>query len=175
MQMGQCCGRVEVEINPAYYSHGRPCTTFGWLDANTPEVTKILLFEVALWAGRQRVKVNGKLRRSAALRGPISFPKIYGGLGCQVEGFEEPRLAGVSLNRPELADWITCAGFHVDAPYLCIDISKTPVWRSASDEISGLTLVTLTAAEWMERAGEIASITGNAFTNFSTRFYYGTI
>ncbi len=163
---GTPVGRVCVEINPCYVTHGRPCATFGWLDGDCPEVVRALLDYASEWASRQEVVVNGHARRNALLRGPISLPKALGGIGCQVEGFHARRMSGESANRPELGRWIEAAGFRQDAPYACMDVTGTPVWKSARDELEGFTLVNLTAGEWYQREAEVVALAKDAFGVF---------
>lgn len=163
--LGQCIGRVCVEISPRYVNHGKPCATFGWLDGDAPEVVNALLNHASEWASRQVLVVNGKNNRNALLRGPISLPKMFGGVGCQVKGFSMPRMYGESANRPELGQWIETAGFKQDASYACLDVTK-PEWKSAGDSINGFTIVTLTANEWHQREDEVAALLKAAFGDF---------
>ncbi len=159
-------GRVCVEIHPRYVTHDRPCATFGWLDRDRPEVVRALLDHASEWASRREVIVNGHARRNAFLRGPVSLPKALGGIGCQVEGFQARRMSGESANRPELGCWIEAAGFRQDAPYACVDVTGTPVWKSAPDELEGFTLVNLTAGEWYQREAEVVALAKDAFGDF---------
>jgi GNAT superfamily N-acetyltransferase len=163
---GDLMGRGMVEIHPGYVSRGFPCATFGWLDGHSPEVIRQLLDAATEWASRQQVVRNGRLRRNALLRGPISFPKEIGGVGCQVDGFDQPRMFVISTNRPQLAEWVAQAGFTPDAYYACADVSQTPEWDKATAGEADFNLVTLTEAEWREREEEAMALCGAAFGTF---------
>jgi GNAT superfamily N-acetyltransferase len=163
---GTLAGRGMVEIHPGYASRGFPCAAFGWLDGTSEGAVNAILEAAAGWAAAQQVVRNGRPRRNAILRGPVSFPKELGGLGCQVEGYNEPRLIGVSTNRPDLDGWIEGAGYTPDAPYACVDVTNTPVWDSAPNEVEDFTLVTLSAAEWRDRIEETAELASHAFGTF---------
>ncbi|GAH92013.1 unnamed protein product, partial [marine sediment metagenome] len=65
------------------------CPTFGWLHAKDFRSCELLMNECENF-----VREN-KLRK---IRGPINFPKIIGGIGYQIEGFEAPMLNGVAFN-----------------------------------------------------------------------------
>ncbi len=163
---GKCVGRMEVELHPGYNTRGKPCATFGWLDGASGEVVNALLAAAAAWATALPPPQEGSGKRWNLLRGPISFPKHLGGIGCQKDGFAEPRMYTVPTNRPELGAWIISAGFTEDAPYACVDVTGTPVWDSAPGELPGFTLSTLSAEEWRQREGEVVDLGVAAFGDF---------
>ncbi len=162
---GERVGQVVVEINPRYTTRGKPCATFGWLDGTTSETIISLLEQSSSWASKQELLVGGTSRRNTLLRGPVSFPKGLGGLGCQVEGFQMPRMYGVPAGRPELAAWIEAAGFKQDAPYACVDVSNTPAWESADSEFTrSFHLVNFSPSEWETRRDEIVGLVAGSFS-----------
>jgi len=163
---GEVVGRVAVEIHPAYTSRGFPCATFGWLDGENECVISLLLEVAGEWAAKQQVVRNGRPRRNALLRGPISFPKELGGVGCQVEGFGLPRMYVISTNQASLGGWINQAGFAADATYACVDVSQTPAWESSLPPSEDFTLATLSRVEWLERKEEIQALCASAFSTF---------
>jgi hypothetical protein len=159
---GLCRGRVSCEIHSGYTTRRRPCATFGWLDGNDEIVIQELLDYVSNWAAQQQVKYRGKTQRNSLLRGPISFPKGIGGLGCQIEGFDLPRMHSVATNRPELARWIEHAGFKPDAQYACVDVSAAPGWDSAAIN-DGYRLSYWDRDEWLARETEVLNNASEAF------------
>jgi len=164
---GVCCGRIAVEIHPGYLSRGRPCITFGWLDGNDSQVVKELLNFAVEWAIAKRINEGGKVRHSTLLRGPISFPKGLGGVGCEVEGFDRPRMYGVSTNRRALCAWIASAGFTPDASYADVEDLNQSIWKSGEDDLSrAFQLVYFSMTEWEARKEELVSLIDAAFANF---------
>ncbi len=162
---GDCTGRVEVEINPRFSTRGKPCATFGWLDATDAGTVNLLLGHASDWASKQEVIIGGTRRRNALLRGPVSFPKGLGGLGCQVEGFQMPRMYGVPASRPEMAAWIEAAGFKQDASYACVDVTNTPAWESAGTDFArSFQLVNFSPDGWAARQDEIVGLVAGAFS-----------
>jgi len=164
---GDYLGRVAVEIHPGYLTRGRPCATFGWLGGLKKRAVTALLSIASTWASKQIILYEGRTRRNTLLRGPVSFPKHLGGLGCQVAGFNHPRMAGVSTNRPALGSWIGTAGFKADAPYACLDVSDMPVWKSGEKVVAKtLTLTYFDLEEWTQRENEVLDLVGNVFGSF---------
>ncbi|OLS12090.1 MAG: hypothetical protein RBG13Loki_4288, partial [Promethearchaeota archaeon CR_4] len=161
---GECCGRIAVEFNPGYVSRGHPCATFGWLDGFDSQVVKELLHLAIEWSISNNNIEGGKVRHSFLLRGPISFPKGLGGVGCQVEGFKKPRMYGVSTNRPLLSDWITSASFLPDATYACVEDLNPLIWKSGETiSNSQFQLVNFSPTEWHAREKELISLLDTTF------------
>ncbi len=159
---GECVGRVAVEVHPGYLTRGRSCATFGWLDAISQEIVDELLEHICRWVTHIERHNEDSHQRINLVRGPISFPKNLGGLGCQTEGFHLPRMHSVSTNRPELAEWIQLAGFKKDAPYACVDVSNAPRWASAQ-LAPGYSIVHWTQAEWRAHETEVMNALHEAF------------
>ena len=88
---GNITGFVFCQIDNDYKSYGMKCPTFGWLHAKDFRSCELLMRECENF-----VREN-KLRK---IRGPVNFPKIIGGIGYQIEGFEAPMLNGVAFNEP---------------------------------------------------------------------------
>ncbi len=171
---GTRVGRVCVEFNPKYMSRGKPCANFGWLDGTGPAAIEALLAQACTWASRQEVAIGGNSRRNTLLRGPVSFPKSIGGYGCQVEGFQMPRMYGIPTNRPELGAWIEAAGFTQDAPYACVDASNSPAWASAgAGPARSFQLVNFTPSEWGARREEIEGLVAGSFEDLLPDFAAG--
>ncbi len=160
--MGEPVGRVAVEIHPGYTSRGKPCAIFGWLDGISGEVVKQLLDQATEWVvGNAQHRTDS--RHSVTLvRGPISLPKGIGGIGCQIKGFNLPRMHSVSTNRPGLAALIESAGFVQDAHYACVDVSDSPRWESARLPI-GYSVVYWTQKEWIAHNTDVLDALQQAF------------
>ncbi len=161
-QSGECTGRIEVEVHPGYQTRGKPCVLFGWLDGNSQVVVQALLDHVSQWSSRMEPHSGDFSHRINLLRGPISMPKDFGGIGCQTDGFHLPRMHSISTNRPELAEWIERAGFKRDAEYACIDMSNAPRWESAQLP-PGFSIVYWTQDEWRAHELEVVGAFRTAF------------
>ncbi len=160
---GELVGRIAVEKHIGYLSRGKPCVTFGWLEGDSPEVVKMLLDQIFQWVIHEESNAQNTDQRIKLIRGPISFPKNLGGFGCQIEGFNLPRMHCVSTNRPELAGWIQSAGFKPDTNYACVDVSNAPRWESAQLP-QGYSIVYWTQAEWYAHENEALRAFQEAFT-----------
>jgi hypothetical protein len=108
------------------------------------------------------VDLGNKTTRNNLLRGPISFPKNIGGVGCQIEGFDLQRMYGIPTNRVKLADWIKLSGFKIDAPYACINGTPSHQWKSAHLP-EGYEIGYWELDEWNRREEEFLSAAKTSF------------
>jgi GNAT superfamily N-acetyltransferase len=113
---GRDIGRVTVSVDRNYDEFQKERqATFGFFEAESPEITAGLLAAADRWARERGAEV---------LRGPMSFT-TNDECGLLVEGFDRPPSIMMPYNPPDYAGWIESAGlakakdllsFHVDVP-----------------------------------------------------------
>jgi len=156
-------GFVIVQIDPYYTSYGKKCATFGWLRAKSFEVCRKLMK-----ACENFTRENGYRK----LRGPINFPKGLGGIGGQVEGYNERLIYGVAFNPPNIVDYLSQLKYKRDAEYICVHVTKR-IWKKGKKFDKSVRLGYLHLDEIIHRKEEIMAIVSDAF-NFILPDHSGT-
>jgi len=148
-------GFVSCQIHPEYKSYGRPVSTFGWLCASDFGTCKALMDKC------EEFTRDNKFRK---LRGPINFPKRFGGIGIQVEGFEEQMMYGVAFGDPNSRtfEYLTRLGYQKESEYTCMKVTKKE-WESGKQVDNDIRLGYLTLEELIERKEEIFDLSRNSF------------
>ncbi len=108
-------GFVVCQIEKDYRSYGMKCPTFGWLHAKNFRSCELLMNECEDFVRRNKFR---------KLRGPINFPKIIGGIGYQVEGFNAPMINGVAFNEPctKVLEVLEELGYKKESKYSCLEV-----------------------------------------------------
>ena len=112
---GDITGFVVCQIDKDYKSYGMKCPTFGWLHAKNFRSCELLMNECEDFVRRNKFR---------KLRGPVNFPKIIGGIGYQIEGFEAPMLNGVAFNEPstKVLEFLLELGYKKESKYSCLEV-----------------------------------------------------
>ncbi len=170
-------GRICVQITEEIISRGQNCATFGWLDGDSQIIIQALLEKAVEWIKAKnrilKTTFNGKKAQKIKLiRGPISLPEEFGGIGCQIYGFQEPRMISMSTNRKELSQWIETSGWKPDAYYATVNGTSTPEWKSGVSIMEKqIKIVSMSKEEWINRIPEvnnlIQSTLGALFPDFN--------
>ncbi|MHA1674924.1 MAG: hypothetical protein ACTSYI_15010 [Promethearchaeota archaeon] len=108
-------GCIYCELEPDHLTYGKNVPIFGWVQVNSEETLKFLYTHVEKY-----VKDHGHTE----LRGPINPPKLFGGWGAMVKGFDQPLLVDSARNDPNLAAWIENAGFNKEAEYVSLQVDE---------------------------------------------------
>ncbi len=146
-------GFVIVEIDPLFKSYGKPCATFGWLCANSFEACELLMTSCEDFA-----RENGHKK----IRGPINFPKGLGGMGVQVEGFDEKMLYGIAFNRREIAEYLDMLGYKRDAKYICVHVTAK-TWKQGRELDENVRIGYLPLNEMISRKEDFIQLISGAF------------
>ena len=118
----EICGFVICQIDPNYSSYGRKCGTFGWLYADSFDISALIMKKCAQFVREHKVR---------KLRGPINCPKSLGGLGYQIMGFKEPMLYGVAYNNPksQILEYLLRLGYIKESQYACVRVEQK-TWKN---------------------------------------------
>ncbi|MBA7504126.1 hypothetical protein ES706_02751 [subsurface metagenome] len=146
-------GFVIAQINPFFRSYGKKCATFGWLRAQSLEICKKLMNTCEKFA------IENYFRK---IRGPINSPKGLGGIGAQIEGFNEELLYGVAFNPPTIPTFLDKLGYKRDAEYNCVYVSKK-TWRQGKNLDENVRIGYLPLNEMVARKDEFLNLISGAF------------
>ncbi|MBY9006168.1 MAG: hypothetical protein KGD63_05375 [Candidatus Lokiarchaeota archaeon] len=150
------CGFVTSLIHPTYRSYGKICGTFGWLNCiNSFEVCEKLLKYCENF-----IKEN-KIRK---IRGNINFPKGLGGLGIQVEGFNEEMLYGVSFSdhNSQIPLYLKKLGYKPESEYICMEVTQK-TWKASHKISKNIRLDYFTLKELWEKKEQLHDLIGKSF------------
>lgn len=149
-------GFVVTQIDPEYRSYGKVCPTFGWIRATSFEVCEKLIKCCEEFA-----KDNGFRK----IRGPINFPKKFGGIGAQVQGFNERILYGVAFNPPEIPLYLDKLKYKRDAEYICVEVT-VDTWGKERQIDDSIRLGYLSYEELINRQDEFMELIDSSFNVF---------
>ncbi len=152
---GNITGFIVCQIDTDYKSYGMKCPTFGWLHAKDFRSCELLMNEC------EKFVRENKLRK---IRGPINFPKITGGIGYQIEGFEAPMLNGVAFNEPNLTvlEYLQELGYKKESKYSCLEVTKSN-WTKGNKLDKGIMLRFLPTSEIRKLRAKILSLAQSSF------------
>jgi len=152
---GNISGFVVCQIDKDYKSYGMKCPTFGWLHAKDFRSCELLMSECENF-----VREN-KLRK---IRGPINFPKIIGGIGYQIEGFEAPMLNGVAFNEPnsKVLEYLEELGYKKESKYSCLEVIESN-WTKGNKLDKDIVLRFLPTSEIRKLRAKILSLAQSSF------------
>ncbi len=148
-------GFVVCQIDKDYKSYGMKCPTFGWLHAKNFRSCELLMNEC-----EEFVRKN-KLRK---LRGPINFPKIIGGIGYQIEGFEAPMINGVAFNEPstKVLEFLQELGYKKESKYSCLEVVNSN-WNNGNNLDKDMIMRFLPTSEIRKLREKILSLAQSSF------------
>jgi hypothetical protein len=152
---GNITGFVVCQIDNDYKSYGMKCPTFGWLHAKDFRSCGLLMAECESF-----VREN-KLRK---IRGPINFPKIIGGIGYQIEGFEAPMINGVAFNEPnsKVLEYLEELGYKKESKYSCLEVIESN-WIKGNKLDKGIILRFLPTSEIRKLGAKILALAQSSF------------
>jgi len=152
---GNITSFVVCQIDNDYKSYGMKCPTFGWLHAKDFRSCELLINEC------EKFVRENKLRK---IRGPINFPKITGGIGYQIEGFEAPMLNGVAFNEPNLTvlEYLQELGYKKESKYSCLEVTESN-WTKGNKLDKGIMLRFLPTSEIRKLRAKILSLAQSSF------------
>jgi len=152
---GNISGFVVCQIDKDYKSYGMKCPTFGWLHAKDFRSCELLISECENF-----VREN-KLRK---IRGPINFPKIIGGIGYQIEGFEAPMLNGVAFNEPnsKVLEYLEELGYKKESKYSCLEVIESN-WTKGNKLDKDIVLRFLPTSEIRKLRARILALAQSSF------------
>jgi hypothetical protein len=152
---GNITGFVVCQIDKDYKSYGMKCPTFGWLHAKDFRSCELLMRECENF-----VREN-KLRK---IRGPINFPKIIGGIGYQIEGFEAPMLNGVAFNEPNsiVLEYLEELGYKKESKYSCLEVINSN-WTKGNKLDKDIVLRFLPTSEIRKLRAKILALAQSSF------------
>ena len=152
---GDITGFVVCQIDNDYKSYGMKCPTFGWLHVKNFRSCELLMSECENF-----VREN-KLRK---VRGPVNFPKIIGGIGYQIEGFEAPMLNGVAFNDPnsKILEFLQELGYKKESKYSCVEVVRSN-WNKGNDLDKDIALRFLPTNEIRKLRSKILTLAQNSF------------
>ena len=155
---GNITGFIVCQIDTDYKSYGMKCPTFGWLHAKDFRSCELLMNEC------EKFVRENKLRK---IRGPINFPKITGGIGYQIEGFEAPMLNGVAFNEPNLTvlEYLQELGYKKESKYSCLEVTESN-WTKGNKLDKGIMLRFLPTSEIRKLRAKILSLAQSSFHSF---------
>ena len=154
-----CCDNSEIvgfviaQIDPSYRSYGKLCPTFGWLRADSIETCKKLMNACENFARKHGFR---------KIRGPINYPKGLGGIGVQVDGFNEKLFYGVAFNPTNIADYLDKLGFKRDAEYICVHVTEK-TWKKGKKIDNNIRLRFLPLKDIIAKEEEIMELASSAF------------
>jgi len=148
-------GIIVCQIDPTYRTYGRKCGTFGWLYALDSESCKMLIDRC------EEFMMQNKIRK---IRGPINYPKIIGGFGFQISGFDQDQMTGVPFNHPDSReiDFLTQFGYLRESKYWCVKVTKE-YWKKGRDIPEGLKVHFPTLEEFKHLKEEILQLGQESF------------
>ncbi|TXT63108.1 MAG: hypothetical protein BAJALOKI3v1_430004 [Promethearchaeota archaeon] len=148
-------GIVVCQIDPDYRSYGRKCGTFGWLYTLDFESCKSLMEHC------KRFMTSRGIRK---FRGPINYPKIIGGVGFQIDGFDQDMMTGVTYHDPEALEpnFLRRLSFVRESEYWCVKVTKD-YWKKGSAIPSELVVKFPSLRQLRELKGEILQLAYNSF------------
>jgi hypothetical protein len=148
-------GFVISQIEPEYRSYGRKCGTFGWLHAMDLDSCRCLMNACEAWMRENNIK---------KLRGPINYPKLIGGCGIQIEGFQAPLMNGVNFNYPGFRElgFLKALNYKMESTYACVEVTKQN-WSKGNHLNKKYRLGYLNIKEHVERKDEILALASNSF------------
>lgn len=148
-------GFVVCQIDKDYKSYGMKCPTFGWLHAKDFPSCELLM------NGCEEFVRKNKFRK---IRGPINFPKIIGGIGYQVEGFEAPMLNGVTFNEPstKILEFLQELGYKKESKYSCLEVVNSN-WKKGNKLDKDIMIRFLPISEIRKLRKEILSLAQSSF------------
>jgi len=152
---GNISGFVVCQIDKDYKSYGMKCPTFGWLHPKDFRSCELLMSECENF-----VREN-KLRK---IRGPINFPKIIGGIGYQIEGFEAPMLNGVAFNEPnsKVLEYLEELGYKKESKYTCLEVIESN-WTKGNKLDKDIVLRFLPTSEIRKLRARILALAQSSF------------
>jgi len=152
---GNISGFVVCQIDKDYKSYGMKCPTFGWLHAKDFRSCELLMSEC------EKFVRENKLRK---IRGPINFPKIIGGIGYQIEGFEAPMLNGVAFNEPnsKVLEYLEELGYKKESKYSCLEVIESN-WTKGNKLDKDIVLRFLPTSEIRKLRARILALAQSSF------------
>ncbi len=151
----EICGFVICQIDPYYTSYSRKCGTFGWLNADSLKICKLLIRECELFIKENRIR---------KIRGNINFPKNLGGIGIQFMGFEEQMLYGVAYNDPKLhtIEFLDSVGYQRESEYSCVYVDQR-TWSKGKKIDKKIMFKYVSMEELYDYVDEIRNLANNSF------------
>ncbi|NVM16979.1 MAG: hypothetical protein HWN80_04635 [Candidatus Lokiarchaeota archaeon] len=148
-------GFVVCQIDHEYRSYGMKCPTFGWLHSKDFLSCELLMGECEDFVRENRLR---------KIRGPINFPKITGGIGYQIEGFEAPMLNGVAFNEPssKILEYLLELGYQKESKYSCLEVTESN-WNKGNNLDKNIVLRFFPTSEIRKLRSKILTLAQNSF------------
>lgn len=148
-------GIVVCQIDPEYRSYGRKCGTFGWLYALNFESCKRLM-EVC-----EQFLLSHKIRK---IRGPINYPKLIGGIGFQIKGFEKKMMSGVNFHHASMREleFLKQLGYQPESKYSCVHVTNDN-WQKGNSLDNSIKIRYKTMEEFLHLFDEIIDLAQGSF------------
>jgi len=148
-------GVVVCQIDPEYRSYSRKCGTFGWLYAHNFESCKALMSRCELLMREHKIR---------KLRGPINYPKLIGGIGFQIKGFEEKMMGGVNYHHPNIRElkFLDQLGYERESKYSCVLVTQDN-WKKGNEVDNSIKIGYKTIEEFKNLFDEIRSLVKKSF------------
>ncbi|MBD3212412.1 MAG: hypothetical protein GF311_07375 [Candidatus Lokiarchaeota archaeon] len=148
-------GIVIAQIHPDYRSYGRKCGSFGWLSCLDIDSCEVLMNSC------EKFMKENKIRR---LRGPINYPKLVGGIGYQIDGFERCMLTGVSYNNTNLREvaFLKQLGYKLESHYWSVEV-LSDYWKKGRTIPKRLLVKFPTINELKSFKSEILKLANSSF------------
>jgi hypothetical protein len=166
-------GFIMCQIHPTYRSYGKRCGSFGWLHAKSLEVSKHLIEKCELFILEQiRKQKLGQYSREEKiyniLRGPINFPKNIGGLGFQINGFDQQLISGVAFSRADnkIFKFLEKLGYQYESEYTCLQVVKES-WKKGKKLDNNIEIKFFTIDELEELRGQVYKLGSQSFYGIS--------
>jgi len=148
-------GIVVCQIDPEYRSYGRKCGTFGWLYALNLESCKRLMETC------EQFLLSHKIRK---IRGPINYPKLIGGIGFQIKGFEEKMMSGVNFHHPNMRElqFLEQLEYECESKYSCVHVTSDN-WEKGNNLDNSIKIRYKTMEEFQHLFDEIMGLAKGSF------------
>lgn len=148
-------GIVVCQIDLDYRSYGRKCGTFGWLYTLNFESCKRLIEEC------ERFLYSHKIKK---IRGPINYPKLIGGIGFQIKGFENRMMSGVNYHHPNMRElqFLEQLEYERESKYSCVHVTNDN-WKKGNNMDKSIKIRYKTLEEFLEFFDEIMDLTKGSF------------
>jgi hypothetical protein len=148
-------GMIATQIDPEYRTYSRKATTFSWLLCEDFETCKALMQCVENFARENKLK---------KIRGPINYPKIVGGIGFQITGFDAPIMNGINFNHPnsKILTYLNELGYEPESKYSCVEVVSKQ-WGSGNRLDPDYCIRYFTLNQMREMKSEIMKLAENSF------------